>query len=85
MRRQLQREIIQLVADSIWSHKLRSALTLLGVIIGTAVVVMVGAVLTGLSRRVAQYTDRTAPNAIYFTKGDRIGPSFSRLTLFQTG
>jgi putative ABC transport system permease protein len=78
MRRQLQREIIQIVADSIWSHKLRSALTLLGVIIGTAVVVMVGAVLTGLSRRVAQYTERTAPNAIYFTKGDRIGPSFSR-------
>jgi putative ABC transport system permease protein len=78
MQRQIQREIIYIVADSIWSHKLRSALTLLGVIIGTAAVVMVGAVLTGLSRRVAQYTERTAPNAIYFTKGDRIGPSFSR-------
>ncbi len=77
MQRQLLREIIALVAASLWAHKLRSALTLLGVIIGTSVVVMVGAVLTGLAQRVAAYTERTAPNAIYFTKGDRIGPSFS--------
>ncbi|MFN0108240.1 MAG: ABC transporter permease [Blastocatellia bacterium] len=78
MRLQLQRETFSIVADSLWAHKLRSALTLLGVIIGTAVVVMVGAVLTGLSQRVAEYTERTAPNAVYFTKGDKIGPSFSR-------
>lgn len=66
------------VFDSLRAHKLRAALTLTGVIIGTAVVVMVGAVLTGLSARVAAITEKSAPNVIYFTKEEKIGPSFRR-------
>ncbi len=76
MNRQLIRDTLSTVFDSIRSHKLRSGLTLTGVIIGTAVVVMVGAVLTGLSERVAQITEKSAPNTIYFTKEEKIGPSF---------
>lgn len=34
-----------LAADSLWSHKLRSALTVLGIVIGIAAVVLVGATL----------------------------------------
>lgn len=68
------------VFDSLRAHKLRAALTLTGVIIGTAVVVMVGAVLTGLSARVAAITEKSAPNVIYFTKEEKIGPSFRRPT-----
>lgn len=78
--RQVLRETVGVVIGSINSHKLRATLTLTGVIIGTAVVVCVGAVLTGLSRRVADYTERTAPNSIYFTRGERIGPSFQQPT-----
>lgn len=74
--RQLLVDIIRTVIDSLRAHKLRSALTLLGVIIGTSVVVMVGAVLTGLSARVAAITERSAPNVIYFTREEKIGPSF---------
>lgn len=80
MQRQLIKDIIFTVFDSLRAHKLRSALTLTGVIIGTAVVVMVGAVLTGLSARVAQVSEQSAPNVIYFTKEEKIGPSFERPT-----
>ncbi|MBK6797759.1 MAG: ABC transporter permease [Acidobacteria bacterium] len=76
MNRQLIRDTLYTVFDSIRSHKLRSGLTLTGVIIGTAVVVMVGAVLSGLSERVAQITEKSAPNTVYFTKEEKIGPSF---------
>ncbi len=76
VQRQLLLDTVDTVIDSLRTHKLRSFLTLLGVMIGTSVVVMVGAVLTGLSARVAAITERSAPNVIYFTKEEKIGPSF---------
>ncbi len=41
-------EAFKIAVDSIWSHKLRSVLTLLGVIIGVASVVTVGGAIEGL-------------------------------------
>lgn len=41
------REAFHVAVDSIWNHKLRSALTLLGVIIGVASVVAVGGAIEG--------------------------------------
>jgi putative ABC transport system permease protein len=41
-------EAFAIAADSIWSHKLRSVLTLLGIIIGVASVVAVGGAIEGL-------------------------------------
>ncbi len=77
---QLLNETIQAVMWSLRAHKLRSLLTLVGIIIGTAVVAMVGAVLTGLSKRVAAVSEKSAPNVIYFTREERIGPSFATPT-----
>lgn len=77
LNRQLLQDTIITVFDSLRAHKLRAILTLTGVIIGTAVVSMVGAILTGLSQRVAEVTEKSAPNVIYFTKQERIGPSFA--------
>lgn len=76
IQKQLLIDIVWTVIDSLRVHKLRSVLTLLGVMIGTGVVVMVGAVLTGLSARVAAISERSAPNVIYVTKEEKIGPSF---------
>lgn len=73
-------DLKQIVFDSILSHRLRSALTLTGVIVGTAVVALVGAVLTGLSERVAEVTEKNSPNVVYFTKSERIGPSLQQPT-----
>ncbi len=80
MNRQFVKDIWQVVFDSILAHKLRSGLTLTGVIVGTAVVALVGAVLTGLSQRVAEVTEKNSPNVVYFTKQERIGPSLQRPT-----
>jgi putative ABC transport system permease protein len=41
-------EAFKIASDSIWSHKLRSILTLLGIIIGVASVVAVGGAIEGL-------------------------------------
>jgi putative ABC transport system permease protein len=41
-------EAFNIAIDSIWSHKMRSILTLLGIIIGVAAVVTVGAAIEGL-------------------------------------
>jgi putative ABC transport system permease protein len=41
-------EAVSIAADSIWTHKLRSFLTLLGIIIGVASVVAVGGAIEGL-------------------------------------
>jgi hypothetical protein len=41
-------EAVVIAADSIWSHKMRSVLTLLGIIIGVASVVTVGGAIEGL-------------------------------------
>lgn len=83
LNRQLFKDTVRTVFDSLRSHKLRAALTLTGVIIGTAVVSMVGAILTGLSQRVAEVTANSAPNTIWFTKEERIGPSFETPTAEQ--
>src|SRR5437016_9388529 len=50
------RNAFRLAMDSIRAHKLRSFLTLLGVIIGVASVILVGAAIEGLSVYAAQST-----------------------------
>ena len=41
-------EAVTIALDSIWSHKMRSILTLVGIIIGVASVVTVGGAIEGL-------------------------------------
>ena len=41
-------EAVTIALDSIWSHKMRSILTLVGIIIGVASVVVVGGAIEGL-------------------------------------
>ncbi|HUA58688.1 MAG TPA: ABC transporter permease [Verrucomicrobiae bacterium] len=47
-----------LAIDSIWAHKLRSSLTLLGVIVGVASVVLVGAAIQGLGTYASDSTSK---------------------------
>ena len=49
MKKQLLKDIVITVWDSLLAHKLRSALTLLGIIIGVTVVVLVGSILASLA------------------------------------
>ena len=52
-------EAFWIAADSIWTHKLRSVLTLLGIIIGVASVVTVGGAIEGLGAYVWQRLSST--------------------------
>src|SRR5438105_14135469 len=72
------RENLLLAVGTIWEHKVRSGLTLLGVIVGTMTVIAVGSVLTGMNARVGEMTDKFGPNVAYVAKYDSIGPRFSR-------
>lgn len=72
------RENLTLALSTIWEHKVRSALTLLGVIVGTMTVIAVSSVLTGMNARVSEITARFGPNVAFVSKYNSIGPRFSR-------
>lgn len=76
MKKQLFKDMLVTVFDSLLAHKLRSALTLLGIIIGVTVVVLVGSILSSLSAALIQNVQSFSPNVIYFTKEEKIGPQF---------
>ena len=80
MQLQILKDIFLTVRDSLLAYKLRSALTLLGVIIGVTVVVTVSSILTGLYATVARSIEDFSPNVVYFTKQDKWGPQFGEPT-----
>ena len=57
------------------SHPLRSALAILGVVIGTAIVMVIGAVLTGLDRSIGDLFQRFGTRTIFVSK---ISPGVDR-------
>lgn len=71
-------ENIRLAFGTIWEHKVRSGLTLLGVVVGTMTVIAVSSVLAGMNQRVGEITERFGPNVAFVSKYDQIGVRFSR-------
>ncbi len=69
-------EAFLIAADSIWSHKLRSVLTLLGIIIGVASVVAVGGAIEGLGYYVKdRLTSTFGSNAFIVARIARVNMS----------
>jgi putative ABC transport system permease protein len=66
--------------DTLRTHKVRSALTMLGVIGGTMTVIAISSFLTGLREYILEETKRFGPDLVYVTKYDRIGMRFTRLS-----
>ncbi len=62
------RENALLAFDTIRAHKLRSLLTMLGVIIGTGTIIAVGSILTGFDGAVTGVFKSFGPNAIIVTR-----------------
>jgi len=71
-------ENILMALDTLRSHKVRSALTMLGVIGGTMTVIAISSFLTGLREYVLEQTKRFGPDLVFVTKYDQIGIRFSR-------
>jgi putative ABC transport system permease protein len=56
--------------DTLWQHKLRSLLTILGVVIGTMTVIVIAAFVSGIDARVQKEIESFGTNSIYVYRFD---------------
>ncbi len=71
-------ENIRMGLDTLWQHKLRSLLTILGVVIGTMTVIVIAAFVSGIDARVSKEIESFGTNSIYiyrFDPGFNFNPS----------
>src|SRR6476646_4098131 len=59
------REIVTMALDSIRTHKFRSALTTLGIIIGVSTVIAIASILTGLRENLVKLIQEYGTDNIY--------------------
>src|ERR1700760_1556769 len=66
------RENISMAMSALWTHRFRSGLTILGIVIGITTVVTVSSLLTGLRAGVVTFFDELGPDNIFIfkTSGD---------------
>ena len=63
-------ENVKMGLDTLWQHKLRSFLTILGVVIGTMTVIVIAAFVSGIDQRVAKEIESFGTNSIYIYRFD---------------
>src|SRR5436190_2540997 len=59
------REIVGMALDSIRAHKFRSALTVLGIVIGVTTVIAIASILTGLRENLVKLIEEYGTDNIY--------------------
>jgi len=62
------RENLLLALDTLWTHKFRSLLTILGVLIGTMTVISVASIIAGLDRQVVDLAEQFGTRTIWVYK-----------------
>jgi putative ABC transport system permease protein len=69
-------ENLKQAMDTLRSHKMRSALTVFGVVLGVSVIMLVAALITGFNRKVEEEINQVGANTIFVSKWDqdRNGP-----------
>src|SRR5437667_10770612 len=80
MKRQDISEGLKLAVATLLGHKFRSALTILGVIVGTSPVIAVSSILTGMNQRVSEIVEEFGTNTAYIARFSLGGPRFGDLT-----
>ena len=73
-------ENFRMAIDAIWSHRFRSGLTILGIVIGITTVVSVASLLAGLRQGIVDFFEELGPDNVfvYKTSGDPSGRGASR-------
>ena len=68
-------ETVTMALQSVWANKFRSALTILGIVIGITTVVTVASLLTGLRKGIVDFFQEFGPDNIFIAKvsGDPSG------------
>ena len=59
------RESVKMALDTLRTNKLRSGLTVLGIVIGVTTVILISSVINGLNNRVAEWVDSLGSNVIW--------------------
>jgi putative ABC transport system permease protein len=70
------RETFLMALDSVLAHKFRSALTMLGIVIGVSVAIVVASILTGMRQNIVKIVEEYGTNNIYafhLTTGPQVG------------
>src|SRR5919107_919011 len=70
-------EIFRMAFDSLRAHKFRSFLTVLGIVIGVAVVIVIASMLTGVRQSIVQVVEEFGTNnisAFHLSTGPSLGP-----------
>ncbi len=62
------RETITMALDAVWTHRFRSSLTILGIVIGITTVVTVGSLLTGLRKGIVDFFQEFGPDNVFIAK-----------------
>src|SRR5215510_4509396 len=72
----LPREVLAMAVDSIVSHKFRSFLTVLGIVVGVITAIVVASILTGMRQSIVSMVEDYGTNNIYaFHLSTGFGPS----------
>ena len=58
-------ETLQMALESLRANRLRSSLTILGVVIGVATVIIISSIITGLNNKVSDFANSFGTNSIY--------------------
>ena len=69
------KETLAIALDAVWTHRFRSGLTILGIVIGITTVVTVASLLTGLRKGIVDFFQEFGPDNIFIAKasGDPSG------------
>jgi len=73
-------ESIRMSLSSVWAHKFRSGLTILGIVIGITTVVTVASLMTGLRKGIVTFFEEFGPNSIFLKRfsGDPTSQGFPK-------
>jgi putative ABC transport system permease protein len=64
-------ENLKQAMDTLRSHKMRSALTVFGVVLGVSVIMLVSALITGFDRKVEEQINQVGADTVFISKWDR--------------
>jgi putative ABC transport system permease protein len=65
MKRHEVQETISMAMDTMWKNKLRSVLTILGIVIGVSVVILVSSVVSGFNAKISEQVSSMGSNIIW--------------------
>jgi putative ABC transport system permease protein len=68
---QAYRENLKQAMDTLRSHKMRSALTVFGVVLGVSVIMLVSALITGFDQKVEEQINQVGADTVFISKWDR--------------